>query len=193
MPTIIDYPAVLERLTRQGFACNYPNSGAFGFPPAAELKIRGWIGPADSTIRSTMLAMTKSFPPPYETNLCAAAASAWENVLPGPAWVMPMSHWHFEFHDGSRDWLPALLTDIQVDPKKLENRADGSAIEFNLVELPHFIWMVEGLIRGLRASDFMLAFPDRPVLCTVHHHKQLWWTTTDVDILRRITECEFAA
>jgi hypothetical protein len=35
---------------------------------------------------------------------------------------------------------------------------------------------------NLAGSDFALAFPGRPVICTVHHHKQLWWTTTDPEI-----------
>ena len=37
----------------------------------------------------------------------------------------------------------------------------------------------------LLSSDFMLAFlgPRQPVLCTLHHHKQLWWTTTSPDAI----------
>jgi hypothetical protein len=39
--------------------------------------------------------------------------------------------------------------------------------------------LVAALLENLRMSDFMLAFPGRPALCTIHHHKQLWWQTTD--------------
>jgi hypothetical protein len=35
----------------------------------------------------------------------------------------------------------------------------------------------------LLGSDFTLAFVGKPVLCTVHHHKQLWWQTTDGGML----------
>ena len=28
-------------------------------------------------------------------------------------------------------------------------------------------------------SDFQLSFPGLPAVCTIHHHKQLWWTTVD--------------
>jgi hypothetical protein len=43
----------------------------------------------------------------------------------------------------------------------------------------------------LTASDFAIAFPRRAVLCTLHHHKQLWWQTTDTglaDALRKEME-----
>ena len=40
--------------------------------------------------------------------------------------------------------------------------------------------LIASLLGNLRTSDFMLAFPGRPALCTVHHHKQLWWQTTDL-------------
>jgi hypothetical protein len=42
--------------------------------------------------------------------------------------------------------------------------------------------LVSQLLTHLRTSDFMLAFPGGPVLCTVHHHKQLWWQTTDAGL-----------
>jgi hypothetical protein len=35
------------------------------------------------------------------------------------------------------------------------------------------------MIRNLAGSDFLAAFPARPALCTLHHHKQLWWQTTE--------------
>jgi hypothetical protein len=190
VPAIIDYPIVLERMNRQGFRCNYPNSGAFGFPDGADVKIRGWIGPPDPSIRPQLLPATKSFHAPYETNLTAAAAEVWEDFLPGPAWVMPMSHWHFEFHDGSREWMPSLLWEIQLQPKQLEDRADGSAIELMPTESAHFLWLVEALLKNLRVSDFLIAFPGHPLLCTLHHHKQLWWTTTDADLLNHIQQRE---
>jgi hypothetical protein len=43
--------------------------------------------------------------------------------------------------------------------------------------------LVGGLLGRLLGSDFMLAWPGRPAVCTVHHHKQLWWTTTDPELL----------
>jgi len=43
--------------------------------------------------------------------------------------------------------------------------------------------MVGRLLMMLSSSDFMIAFPGSPALCTLHHHKQLWWTSTDEKIL----------
>jgi hypothetical protein len=186
MPAIIDYPIVLERMTAGGFRCNYYNSGAFGFP--AMPLVRGWIGPPDSTIKADLIPGVRYVKPPYESRLARAAAEIWKTVLPGAAWVMPMSHWHFELHDGSRDWMPASLEEIGVDSKRLENRADGAALEFVLEEAAAFTRFLESLLGNLRVSDFLIAFPGRPALCTVHHHKQLWWMTTDEVLVERVDE-----
>ena len=187
MPSIIDYSAVLSRMTSAGFRCNYHNSGAFGFPAKSPTIIRGWIGPPDLTIKSSLLPFIKSVPPPYESNLAAAAAGAWTKCLPGPVWVMPMSHWHFELHDGSRDWMPSLLKEIGVDPAQLESRADGSAIEFTESESARFTQLLAALLSDLRVSDFSMAFPGHQVVCMVHHHKQLWWTAADVALIDQIS------
>jgi len=37
--------------------------------------------------------------------------------------------------------------------------------------------------QNLFGSDFLLTWPGRPTVCTLHHHKQLWWTSTDVDLM----------
>ena len=50
MPSIIDYPTVLERLESEGLKCHYPNGGSFGFPKGGQ--VRGWLGPADETIQA---------------------------------------------------------------------------------------------------------------------------------------------
>jgi hypothetical protein len=31
----------------------------------------------------------------------------------------------------------------------------------------------------LQASDFAIAFPRRRVVCSIHHHKQIWWTSAE--------------
>jgi hypothetical protein len=179
LPAIIDYSSVQARMKSAGLVCNYHNSGAFGFSAKSKVIIYGWIGPGDATIKPTLLEQVKMVTAPYESNLAQLAALVWETVLPGTVWIMPMSHWHFELHDGSRDWMPQALQEISVDPKQLEDRADGSALEFVIAEKESFTRLLTGLFTNLRVSDFLLAFPDRPVVCMVHHHKQLWWQTTD--------------
>jgi hypothetical protein len=183
VPGIIDYSVVLARMTEGGFRCNYPNSGAFGFAAAAEVSIRGWITAPDATIKPDLARVAQTV-----ANPAVAAAAAWQAALPGPAWIMPASHWHFELHDGSRDWLAGLLAEIGVDSKLLENRADGSAIEFGGDEITPFTRLLAGLLDHLRVSDFTLYFPGRPVLCLVHHHKQLWWTTPDATLLEQVSK-----
>ncbi|HYE18600.1 MAG TPA: hypothetical protein VEA69_09160 [Tepidisphaeraceae bacterium] len=183
MPWIIDYDVVLETLGRQGLKCNYHNSGAFGFAePAAGLHALGWVGPADESIRPQVRALTRQVPAPHEQTLARLARQAWQAHLPGRAWVMPMSHWHYELNFGARDWMPALIENVQLDPGLLENRNNGAAIEFAPDEADLFEYFTGRLLEMLLGSDFMIAFPGHPALCTVHHHKQLWWQTTDAGI-----------
>jgi hypothetical protein len=96
---------------------------------------------------------------------------------------MPMSHWSYELNYGSRDWMPALIENIDLDPGLLEGRNNAAAIEFSIEETGLAQYFVQRLLEMLLGSDFILAFVGKPVLCTVHHHKQLWWQTTDPGIL----------
>ena len=57
MPHIIDYPLVVEQMTRQRFVSLYPNSGAFGFPPESGAASLGWIGP-DGAMQTSILIRT---------------------------------------------------------------------------------------------------------------------------------------
>jgi hypothetical protein len=34
----------------------------------------------------------------------------------------------------------------------------------------------------LQQSDFSIAFPGRRVVCSLHHHQQLWWTSAEPDV-----------
>ena len=183
MPRIIEYSVVRDTMLRQAFVLLYHNSGAFGFPPQATTRSVGWAGPPDETIRPAARALVRHVPPPFERNLAELAAVVWQEHLPGTAWVMPRSHWAYELDFGSRDWMPALLHAIDVRADELVNRNDGAAIEFDPPERGRFVTLVEGLLARLLGSDFALAFPGRDALCTVHHHKQLWWTTSSDPVL----------
>ena len=67
-----------------------------------------------------------------------------------------------------------------------KNRNNAAAIEFGASEIEPFKHFTERLLMMLQSSDFMLAFPGRQVLCTLHHHKQLWWTTTEPGLIESI-------
>jgi hypothetical protein len=179
VPTIVDFERVLERMTGQGFRSLYHNSGAFGFGRGVDVYYAGWIGPPDASIRAEMRPRLRQVAPPCEANLARAAGEVWTSQLPGVAWVMPMSHWSYELDFGSRDWMPAALDAMGVDGAVLSSRANGAAVEFDMHERAAMGSLVAALLANLRMSDFMLAFPGRPVLCTIHHHKQMWWQTTD--------------
>ena len=186
MPWIIDYPTVLEQMRSQQFKCLYYNSGAFGFADPVGTKTLAWIGPEDSTIKPMAKPFTRRVAEPYDLTLASLATKLWKEKLPGKVWLMPMSHWHYELTHGCREWMPALVENLGLDPGLLENRNNGAAIEFAAGEVELFEHFVGRLLLMLQASDFMIAFPGRQTLCTIHHHKQLWWTTTEEDVIDAI-------
>ena len=179
MPWIIDYTTVLGQMTSQQFKCLYYNGGAFGFAETALTRTLAWIGADDPTIKPAARELTRLVPEPYEANLATMATALWQAELPGRAWLMPKSHWAFELGHGSHEWLPALVESLGLDAGLLENRNNAAAIEFAAEEAEPFRHFVERLLMLLSGSDFTIAFPGRNTLCTLHHHKQLWWTTTE--------------
>jgi hypothetical protein len=111
-----------------------------------------------------------------------------QGALPGEVWVMPTSHWHFEFHDGSRDWLADALGAAQVDPACCGIAPTAARLNLRLGN--HLLEpLLRQLLEKLTVSDFLLAFPGRPVLCLAHHHRQLWWTTTDAAQVDQAADC----
>jgi hypothetical protein len=190
MPKVLDYGEAMELLRARRIACVYPHSGALGFEADVATHSVGWIGPDDPTIRPDVRRITHSVSPPFETNLARLLVSAWQEILPGVAWVMPASHWAFELDFGSASWLPDVLRDIGVDPAQLEPLTTGAPIEFAPDESAAMEQLACALLERLAQSDFTIAFPDHPVICRLHHHKQLWWTGADalvIDALRAIS------
>ena len=183
---MIPYDTVLEQMRKLRFKCLYYNSGAFGFADPAGVKTIAWTGPEDPTIRPAALPFVRRIRAPYEATLARLVSRLWEQSLPGRAWLMPMSHWAFELGHGSHEWLPTLFKRFDLDSGILESCNNAAAIEFGPGETGPFESFVERLLEMLKSSDFMLAFPGRPVLCTVHHHKQLWWQTTDPEAVAAI-------
>lgn len=179
MPWIIDYSLVLEQMRQQHCRCLYHNSGAFGFAPPAKALTAGWIGPEDSTLTPQARTISQQIAEPYAARLTQGVLDLWRDRLPGRLWVMPMSHWAYEMDYGSVNWLPQTLEQIGIDPGLLAGRNNGSALEFANHETIGASLVISLLLQRLHSSDFMIAFPNRPVLCMVHHHTQLWWSTTD--------------
>jgi hypothetical protein len=176
---IIDYEQVLATMQGLGLRSLYYNSGAFGFPEEVKTQSVGWIGPDDPSLRLEALELAVKVHPPYENELTRQVVEAIRRHLGGDVWVMPMSHWAYELDFGSRDWMPHLLKRVGIDPRSLQSRTNAAAIEFGLEEMGPFSQLVEGLLQNLLGSDFALAFSGRAVACTLHHHKQVWWTSTD--------------
>jgi hypothetical protein len=120
---------------------------------------------------------------PFAANLANWAAQAWQRLLPGSLWVLPASHWSFELTHGSQHGLSDLLVAAGIDSTLLIGRTNAAAIQFLPPEDRRFRQFIEGLLHGLVSSDFTLVFPGRATICTVHHHKQLWWVSIDQQIV----------
>jgi hypothetical protein len=187
VPRIIEYSIVLEKLREQKLRCVYYNSGAFAFEDGVATQSLGWIGPEDDSIKPKMRHLVRQVSSPYEQNLAAALRRAWQEIVPGKIWVMPSSHWAFELDFGSREWMSALLESVQIDAKLLQPRTNAAAIEFDVNEADLLEKFVLRLLQMLRASDFSIAFPGRAVICSVHHHKQLWWTSAEIKSIEMLS------
>ncbi|HTL30448.1 MAG TPA: hypothetical protein VL282_14550 [Tepidisphaeraceae bacterium] len=179
MPRVIDYPSLLQQMQSQGLRSLYHNSGAFGFPRAANVLYAGWIGPPDDTIRPEARKLIQQIDEPYVPNLVNRLIRLWQSHLKGAIWFAPMSHWSFELDHGSKVWMPQLLRDIHIDPAPLTHLNTAPAIEFAQTENDLVRAFATGLLENLRGSDFAILFPDRQVIGNLHHHQQFWWTTTD--------------
>jgi hypothetical protein len=184
MPRIVDYEHVLARLTSRGMKSLYHNSGSFGFV-STDLYC-GWLGPPDGTLKESVRPVSRSVPEPHSKNLAKLLWRAWSTLLPGPIWIMPGSHWSYEFDHSSHTWMADALRAIEVDPTILQPRNNAPAIEFDLRESDRAMTFVEQLLDHLFSSDFTAAFPDHPAICTIHHHRQLWWRTNDASLRDRL-------
>ncbi|MDB5293455.1 MAG: hypothetical protein JWL69_4696 [Phycisphaerales bacterium] len=186
LPTIVDYDRVVARMSEQGMRCLYHNSGAFGPNPGVVARYAGWIGPEDSTIRPEARQRARQIAEPYEATLASLATRAWLEILPGPAWVMPKSHWAHDLDLGRKKWMSAALQSVGIDPTKLATLNNAAAIEFLPHEADRFTQFVQTLLENLLGSDFAVGFPAYPIVGTIHHHKQIWWVTGDAQLLARI-------
>jgi hypothetical protein len=184
--TVIEYPIALKALEQRGLVCNYFNGGAFGFPKGVDVSILGWIAADDPSIRPLLRPYLRVIPPPAEEKMAKAAIDALDSEIPGPLWIMPLSHWAFELDFGSKTWLGQLVQSVGQDPQLLAARSDASPLEFNNKDLSDLVRFIRVLLENLTSSDFMLASPIYPVLCTIHHHKQLWWTSSNEPLLEEI-------
>jgi hypothetical protein len=186
LPTIVEYDRVIARMNEQGMRCLYHNSGAFGLPPGAPTHFAGWLGPEDPTIRPEARVHARRVAEPFEATLASLTTRAWLEILPGPAWVMPKSHWAHDLDLGRKAWMSAALREADIDPVKLATLNVAAAIEYLPGEAGRFTRFVQTLLENLLGSDFAVAFPGNPVVATIHHHKQIWWLSGDESLIRRI-------
>jgi hypothetical protein len=186
LPTIVEYDRVVARMSGQGMRCLYHNSGAFGPAAGAPTHFAGWLGPEDPTIRPEARVHARQVAGPFEATLASLTTRAWLEVLPGPAWVMPKSHWAHDLDLGRKAWMSEALRQADIDSAPLATLNVAAAIEFQPHEAARFTVFVQTLLEHLLGSDFAVAYPGRPVVATIHHHKQVWWLSENESIIRQI-------
>jgi hypothetical protein len=186
---VIDHATVLSEMTRRGFRSLYHNSGAFGFAADADIKYIGWVGPPDPTVRPSMLPNCIPIDKPYETNLAHLAARAWREELGRRAWIMPMNHWASELeHSTNARWLATSLDHLGIEISQLHPTNTAAAVEFaGDGDREAFQSFIETILANLQSSDFAIVFPDQgsaqAVLCTLHHHCQIWWQSLSPEVV----------
>ena len=181
MPRVVEYQAVERQMAAQRFVSLYPNSGAFGYPRDIPTHSVGWITGDDPTIRPAARELTISVA--GVPQLVQLASDTWQDRFPGDAWIMPKAHWAYELDFGSGQWMPDLLRSVGVDAGQLGLRHDGSALAFESADADAFARVLQGLLENLLGSDFQLVFPNHDLVCTIHHHRQLWWTSPNADLI----------
>jgi hypothetical protein len=85
--------------------------------------------------------------------------------------------------------MPDALRSVGIDPDPLAPTPNAAAIQFELSESSAFEQFLAALLTNLTVSDFTLAFPTQALLCTIHHHQQLWWMSGEpglIDVAERL-------
>ena len=188
MPRIVEYLQLVEAMRGLHLRSLYYNSGAFGYERDASTKSTGWICAEDGSLRPEARQLARLLPGPPEGTLASLLTRAVTELFDGAAWLMPKSHWAFELDFGSKPWMPAALQQIGLDDKLLAPRTTGDAIAFSPNEIEQFTAFSRQLIANLMGSDFAMASPGKSFVCTLHHHKQVWWTTTDPALLHGLEQ-----
>lgn len=170
MPWIIDYALVLDVMRRQGFVARYFNGGAFDFPPPVEAREIAWS--VDDAAGSA-----------------ARLAAAWRAGSPGPAWLLPMSHWRHAFEQAGGNWLAAVIESVGVDAGQLSERVNAAAIEFGDADAGALERVVERLLTPPHPGTYTIAFPRRAVLCEIDPvSRRVCWRIADGSIAGRIEQ-----
>ncbi len=166
-----------------GLRCVYPNGAAFNLNPDPR-HVAGWLARDDVTILPAMRPRTRTVP---AEALAGLALRAWETQFPaGQAWLAPVHHWSVELEHENGQWLAPLLAELHLDAASLRARTQADALAFDRNEQGQFSQALGRILANLGKSDFCLLFPGLPVVCTIHHHHQLWWqcaTPTTADAL----------
>ena len=74
------------------------------------------------------------------------------------------------------------LCAIAIEASELQKLPKAAAIQFASEESIPLEQLLNALLLNLQGSDFLAAFPDHRTICTIHHHKQIWWQTASGEI-----------
>lgn len=180
MPARFSYQSLLTTLGEQGVRCVYHHGGAFEFI-ASEVHFRGWLTAPDPTIRPGLREIARELPIDSVVDATVRLlAEAGERV-----YLLPTSHWAHELE--AHPWIEEVLAMQSFDATTLRGLNRAEPIVYLLpAECDALRSLIGSLLERLSESDFSLVVPGAALLGTVHHHRQVWWRTTDASWVRRI-------
>lgn len=187
MPRLVDYATVFQTATANGLRCAYPNGAAFVLNTDPR-HVAAWSATADdATIVPAMRPRVRRV---ARERMARLAACAWRELFggAGEAWLAPAHHWAAALEHGDGQWLAPLLAELGIDAAPLRDRTRADAVAFGASESHLFERTLEGILDNLWRSDFSMLLPGEAVVCTVHHHKQLWWQCGDANVAELLLE-----
>ena len=165
-------------LAEHGIEPWYPHSGRFDFTPGPSVHRRCWLVDEDPSIHPDLRGGCR-----YAADLSEAAecVATYLSTLVGQRWyLVPHVHWEHELLDHCPDvWREVFtLADQPVDDPMLTS---ANAVVINPTGVA---WerLIVTLLTGLTQADALL-LTDAPLIVKIHHHRQVWLSTTDPALL----------
>jgi hypothetical protein len=180
MPRLIPHDSVLPIAAQDRLRCVYHHGGAFEFVDGPTL-FRGWLTRDDPTVRPELRAVCRLV---VESELIHRLLGLLV-AIGNRAMILPTSHWAHELD--AHPWLGDALAQTGTDASVLRGLNEAAAVGFDLPgERASLDGLLRALLAGLDQSDFTLLVPGVRLMVTLHHHRQVWWRTTNPELAARI-------
>lgn len=175
---ILDLIQLEALLADHGIQPWYSHSGRFDFMSGQQVYRRCWLVDEDPCIRPDLREACR-----YTEDLddMAALVAAYLGTLSlGPWYLVPHVHWEHEL----LDHCPTVWRDVFALTRQREDDPLLSGANAVIIDPVQVAWrrLIMTLLHGLTQADALLLV-DAPLILKVHHHQQVWLSTTDLALL----------